>query len=268
MRRLSAGVCLVLVLAAAPVLAQEPMPAQPLTAISHFKVAPGQGEAWADWMVATYGDTLADLQAAGTVLTWGIGSPLFHADMNTTQSAYFSVPSYAALEDAFEALEAVDAAMDEEQMKDMQEMWAGVDLDTHHDELVRHVRFVPADDPGTGRYIALSTHSARPGGGDVLALYDRLVEPIYAALKEQGHILAYGVYVPELHMGGTTTHTAWAVLDDLAGMDAMSAAFAEAEASWTEDDYKQLAAAFDRSAHRDVILRLHETDADAGSGGD
>lgn len=263
MRRLSAVVCLGLVLIAMPAVAQEEAPAESLTAIAHFKVASPQIEGFADWMHSTYGDTLAGLQEAGTVLAWGVAAPLLHADMDTTVSAYFSVPNYAALEATFTALEARDAEMSEEEMGAMEEMASGMDMDAHHDELVRHVRIAPGEDPDAGKYIVLSTHAAAPGSDQkVLALFDRLVAPVYAGLKEDGHVLAYGLYVPELHMGETATHTGWVVLADLAGMDAVSAAFEAAEASWTEDDYQQFAAIFDRSAHRDVVLRIHRPDGD------
>jgi len=250
-------VCL-LVLAAVPAV---PAAAQgdasgPLTMISHFKAPPG--DAFPDWVRTMYGATLEGLVEDGKVLAWGITMPLFHHDMETTHSIYMSVPDWASLAAAFDAFEEREGTLSAEERAAMGELFSKMDMSTHRDELVQHVRFaLGGEGTPAEKYFDIGYHTAHPGKGpQAMTLYDRLIKPVYERLLADGVITGYGAFVPVEHSGGGWTHGGWVGLADLAKMDAVHAAFDEAEASWTPEDGQMVMETFDASAHYDLLLQV------------
>ena len=239
-----------------PAAAQDGDAVEPLTMIAHFQAPPD--DSFPDWVRSTYGAAMDGLMAEGKVLSWGVVMPVFHQNMDTTHSVFVTATDWAAIEAAFQAIDTREGAMSAEEQAATGELFSKMDMSTHRDELVRHLRFeVGGDGTPPTKYYDIGYHAARPGKGQqVMELYDRMIKPVYDQLLADGVVTGYGVFVPEQHAGEGWTHAGWAGLADLAKMDAVSAAFAAAEASWTPEDFRLLDEVFENSAHTDLLLRV------------
>jgi hypothetical protein len=225
---------------------------QPLRYGAFFTVKPGQGEAFVD-LIKKYDQPIMErLIGEGSVLGWGIVTPLLHGRMPATHAIWWTCPNYAALDKALAAFEEAEKSQGEEVLKQFLDT---VEIDKHYDSLMLSMVFKTKPTAmGTEPYIDVATWQVQPGkGGDWLDHWKKYIQPVYDKLLQDGVILAYGVDREAEHTMDPTMRWTWVVIPDLAAEDKIDAAF---DAAHTKDEWDGINSEFrevsEGSSHRDV----------------
>jgi hypothetical protein len=251
-----------LLAAAAPAAAQ-PGPMEPITWVILDQLKPGKTGDWASLVKDIYGPVLDQAMAAGQVLSWGLLDRA-SGGSDFTNAGWVTYPSWEAVAAVDKAIGEKVAAMDP---ADRDKIGAGfADATEPHRSWSRYLRGIVFEvDPKAppGRYIMVSDWHAKPGKDQAArALYDE-VRPGFAKALADGAISGYGLYVQELHDGGSS-HTSWYMVPDLGAIPKVDAAL---EAVMSEDLSARMADAFDMSAHRDTLWEIRHLGAPPANGG-
>ena len=248
-------VFLVLLAAPAAVFAQDDGPG-PLSWIAYSKVKPGKTGDAVKLTLEEDAEFLDGLVSAGTILSWGLATPINHRpgqDWNHAQ--WVTLPNWAAVD---RWVAGVMQRMSERSEEDLAEMQAKLDEvyveGSHHDIVARGLIFKSGSGAGQPRYFMGGSYRARPGQEEnVVKLFNEFVTPIADQLIADGVISGYGLYVEELHGDHGWTHRSWFSFPALASIDKIMAAFNQAAGpgiqAWAD-------AVFDPDAHSDVVMMI------------
>lgn len=239
--------------------------AGPITWIAYSKVKSGKTR---DAVALTLRDKefYDGLLADGTILSWGITTPVNHRPSdNWNHAVWVTVESWEKIGAWTGAFGARMGGFDEaEHMSRQEAAEAAYQPNSHHDAVVRHVHFRPPADGGPKpAYFLFGNYTAHPGQeGALTKLYKDLVPGIVDPLQVDGTVLAYGLYVSELH-GDDWTHGAWYALPSLGAMDKLTAAI---EAAVTPEIVATMGEITDTTAHYDTVsMVLHIGEAGGDS---
>jgi len=218
----------VLMLAAAlPAAAQAT--AGPITWLINTTVKPGM---YMDLekSVQKYDKPVLDkLLADGVISSWAFGTQVV-GPPDVSCIYVVTADNWAAMGKVEKAFEDYYKAMKPEETKAAMAAYFGATQpDKESTSVVRHLVF--KETPGVkSNYMVRSVYKIKPGKGmAAVKMFKEFWVPIYDKLLQAGVINGYGLAVPEIHTGAGWTHAEWVTFSDLAQIDAMNKAFAEAE---------------------------------------
>ena len=226
---------------------------QPLRYVALFTVKPGQEKTFSDLVEKHDKPVFERLMAEGTILGWGVVTPVLHGQTPATHGVWWTCSSYEGLGKILAAFEEIEKTMGEEAV---QQFVAAVDLEKHSDSLIRSMVFrTKAAGPGTHPYISVAQWQVKPGkGSQWLERWKKYLQPVYEKLLADGVILAFGVDREEEHTMDPTFRQTWVVLPDLAAVDKVDAAF---DAAHSEEEWEGINSGFrelgEPGAHRDSM---------------
>jgi hypothetical protein len=254
------AVAFVLGLAGPAALAQaEAEQMKPLTWLSFEMAAPGSNDDLIRLRVEDTGPMLDGLMESGTLASWGIAIPITHSLDDTWNHVVWATMSdwskVSALQAGFEGL---FRSRTPEQAASVEKAYrAAVVEGSHHDAIVRHLKFGASADAPKPRYLMISRWRANPGKDQQLAaLYEEIAAPVMEKLLAAGTISGFGMYVSEIHTGAEWTHTSWYSMAELSAIDAMDA---ELQSAIGPLDMQRWQDASDWSGHRDQVLMIVHT---------
>jgi len=254
MQRITLSLAVIL-LAALSVAAQQP---EPIAYLAEFKVKPGKE---ADFIELTkkYDKPLMDrLMAEGTVLAWGLDTAVLHREGGAQFMFWWVNADYAGMDTVFAGFEEMEKQIPAEDQQRFQDI---VDLDKHHDHIVRSILLnIREEPPATLPYTSYSSVKVEPGkGNEWRKLWEKYNKPIFDELVADGSILGYGVDVEEFHTEDPAWRMIWVVTTDLASFDKIDAAFAADREARSEEEREAIGHLFRKvtvaGVHRDYLYR-------------
>ncbi len=237
--------------------------------INELKAKPGQGDALVQ-LLKKDAEVLDPLVDSGAAVEWGIALPVVHSGGDSgIRYQWITFVGWAGADQFMQGFMSRMQAMSEDESKAMAAEWETiVESGSHADTINRSVH-VGAGGPGAVGYIHLSYRTAKRGKGwDAMKFYKENVAPVYDRLVAGGAILNYGLQVPEVPHGETWTHMGWAMTENLAARDAVSAGFNAQVASSPEETMKWRNATLDlfEPGRVDQILMVVHRKTASGDG--
>jgi hypothetical protein len=268
MRRAISITILVLLsaLVLAPVLAQEEDEAPgPITWIGFSKLRAGKTAEDATNLAMESKEFMDGLVANGTIVSYGSVTPINHDPGDKWNYADFvTVESWSKIGEWIGAFLAHQDTMSEKEKSERRERSMAIhEPGSHHDLVVRHVGFVPGNQPP--QFLYLAHFNIDPDkGDDAMALFKGFVKPTMSGLQASGDMGAIGLYVSELHGVYDWTHVYWYSLPSLAAVDKFQATLQEA-AGPAENAWAQSVINFE-SHYDKILLVTHYGGPEAGGG--
>jgi hypothetical protein len=262
MRRVAWILGVVVLLAALPVAAQEDERG-PITWLAFTKVKPGKTED-AVKLTIEQNTVMDKLMADGTVLSWGLATPINHTPGDTWNHVqWVTLADWNAVDAWVGAVMASMTQMEDADRQAHMERAKEIYVEgAHFDEIVRHAVF-KAGDPGATRYFYAAEFGAKKGQEEgTVKFFKDAVVPVLDALVADGSMTSYGIYSPELHLDVDWAFRFWYGLPNLGAIDTMSKAFQSLGstpgfAAWAES-------VLEGEGHYDkVLLILHQGGQDA-----
>lgn len=257
---LAFAVVLALLCAALPAVAQK-QDDQPhmLTWVNVFKVHPGKSMEFQKAFEKFDKPVLEKLRAEGTIVSWGLAYAMIGPP--GAWQAWATTTDWASLGKIDAAFAASHRAMSKEDIKELVETFVGsTDPDSQQTIVLRELVSEGSPD-ATPKFLMLGLYKAKPGKGNLAtSMYKAYVAPVYKKLLADGAILGYGFGVQDMHTDASWTHVGWLALSDLSQVDAVDAAFDQAEKDRPEGANSTIRAAFmtwsKPGAHRDALYRI------------
>ncbi len=218
----------IVLLALQAAAAQERDDRGPITWLAYSHVKPGMtGAAVAH---ALEDQPLMDeLIAAGTVLSWGMATPINHDPGDTWNFLqWVTVGSWADIDLWSGAVMGKLNALSAQERKALEQRFHEIHVDgSHFDEVVRQSVISPA--AAAPKYFYVADFVAKAGQGEALVEFFRqAVVPLLDPLVAEGTLTAYGVATPELHIRADWTHRFWYALPSLGAIGKMTKRFEQA----------------------------------------
>jgi hypothetical protein len=259
MRKVAWILTLMILAAAMPAVAQDDAKG-PITWIAFSKINSGKMEA-AVGMAMENKAMMDGLVADGTILSWGLATPINHAPGDQWNYVeWVTVENWAKIDAwagaVMQHMMSMDADRKAEKEAQGKEIWVE---GSHFDEVVRNAVFKVGE--GNTRYFYIANFISSDDDDDddgMTAFFRSKVVPVLDEMVADGTMTAYGVQVGELHRERDWTHRFWYGLPGLGSIDTMTGAFAgamDAEAMvWAES-------VFSGKGHYDkVLMVLHSSD--------
>ena len=257
-------------------LAAQPAPAAPspsqLTFYYDYTVKPGKEQEFLDLVKTLAGPVRDRLMAEGVISEWGVEQPLLRGPEVPTYSVWYVTSSLAGVGKVQAAMAEMlgqssagaAAARGSRVSTNADRARELLETTRTRDWLIRDLENgygtkMPA--AGAQPYIRYNAIKVRPGKGREFRLaWDKYTKPVYEKLVADGVVEAWGLAVEEIRTDGNFTHLVWVVTSDLAGMDAVRAAFIADRDKRSEDERDTIAATMnaltDADASRSQVSRL------------
>jgi len=264
MRRAGIILMLTLLAAAMPAAAQDDAKG-PLTWIAFSEVNSGKMEA-AVALAMENKELMDGLIADGTVLSWGVATPINHDPGDTWNYVeWVTLENWAKVDAWAGAVMGHMMGLDEATKAEMESKAKEVFVDgSHFDEVVRHA-VIKLGDAAT-RYFYIADFISGDDDDDddgLTAFFEKIVVPMLDPMVADGTLTSYGLQVDELHRDRDWTHRFWYGLPSLGSIDAMTAGFAKGmdpmAMAWAES-------AFSGKGHYDKVLMILYTSTNPESG--
>jgi hypothetical protein len=222
-----------------------------ITVVVLDQLRPGQDGAWIAAVTEIYGPVLNQGMADGNVLGWGMAERA-SGGSDHTHAAWVIYPSWDAMAAVDQQFAAKFMAMSAEDQAAIGARFGAI-AEPHQAQFrYLHVEVSEVNPEAPMRYLMVSDWDAAAGkAGSVKALYEK-VRPAFAQAMADGAISGYGLYSQELHDGGPS-HTSWYALADFSGIPKVDAAL---DAAMTDEVQAEAAEVFDMSSHRDTLYRI------------
>lgn len=254
MRKIGWILTLMLLVAAMPAAAQDDAKG-PLTWIAFSEVNSGKMED-AVALAMTNKKLMAGLIADGTVISWGVATPINHDPGDTWNYVeWVTLKGWAEVDAWAGAVMGHMMGLDEATRMEMESKGKEVFVDgSHFDEVVRNAVVKLGDAPTRYFYIANFISGDDDDDDDGLtAFFEKVVVPMLDPMVADGTMTSYGLQVDELHRDRDWTHRFWYGLPGLASIDKMTGTFAKEmdpmAMTWAES-------AFSGKGHYDKVLMI------------
>jgi hypothetical protein len=258
MKQILSAACAALALLAAPVMAQDAP--KSYVWISFIKAKPGQGDALIGAMIKEDSKIFDALVDGGQANDWGVAMPVFHDGKDPySHVEWISFNGWAGADAFMTKFMESRRAMSAEQNKAMSERWESLVEPGSHADLVVEGLHVGKGAARAAAYIDLGYFQPKEGRfGDMREAYMEYAAPVYDKLVADGTIINYGLATPAVHRGQGWSFMTWSMLENLAALDAVDAAFDAAGAARSAEERKamqeRMAANSDWSGHSDQVL--------------
>jgi len=247
-----------MVFAALPAAAQEA--SEPITWLIDVTVKPGKFKELEAASLKYDKPVLDALVANGSISSYGLACQMVGPP---SESCMFWVTAadWSGMGKVEKAFENSRKAMKEDELKAMMESFLGATVpDKETSSVVRHVVF-NGTPGGSPKYLMRHVYKVKPGkGGAAVKLYKEYNAPTHEKLLKAGVISGYGVAVPDMHVGGDWTHAFWSMFSDMSQIDAVDAAFEEADEARGDALNETIDAAWremhDMDAHWDSLMSI------------
>ncbi|MFZ5787832.1 MAG: hypothetical protein ACOY3Y_15450, partial [Acidobacteriota bacterium] len=233
---------------------------EPITWLLNVTVKPGKFMDL-EKSAGTYDKPVLDgLVARGDITSWGLAYQVV-GPPHESYMYWVTARDWSAMAKVDKAFEDSRKGMKEDELEKMMDSYLGATVaEKETSAVVRHivVGSTPGSRPG---YLMRHVYKVKPGkGAAVKKMYQEYEVPVFKKLLAAGTISGYGLAVPEMHTGGDWTHTMWVTFADMAKIDAIDAAFEEADKARGEATNDALAATWtsmhDMDAHWDSLMKV------------
>ena len=220
---------------------------QPLTFWYEYHVNPGKEAEFLSLVKSIGEPATAKLMADGTMLAWGVQTPVIRVPENPTHVIWYTVADYGGVEKVEAAIGDRIAKMTEESSKGsatkkgageggpMARIAQITDFAKTHDYLTRDIEFRAVPKNVTAATLPISSYvfvKVRPGkDAEYIHIWEKSYKAVFDTLVTDGVVLAYGLTVEEVRTDGDFTHYTWFAVKDLASLDKVRTAFANGHSS-------------------------------------
>jgi hypothetical protein len=221
MRRLVLLSCVLLI--AATAFAQ-PAPAQAkYTWIRYVHVDAGREADFLKYIASFTKPMMEDLMRDGTVVAWGVATPITHGDEQWTHVVYVGMKDWSTAEAIGRRLDSM-GAMPAADQKRMWELASSIREGSTRDVIIRHLVQSDAPPMSQPKYINADTYVLKAGrDADAVALFNDWAKPLFtASQKMKTYVPIWGFSSRELGPE-PWTHMVWMFMSDLAARDEMDA---------------------------------------------
>jgi hypothetical protein len=252
MLRKTAILALLVTFVAIPAVAQEEDKG-PLTWVAFSQLNPGKTED-AVKLAMENKEFMDGLVADGTILSWGMATPINHFPDDTWNFVeWVNVANWAKVDEWFGRFMAHMQSIDEETMKSMQERGREIYVEgSHFDEIVRNHVFAAGEGETAMRFMYAAMFNAKDDKA-MVKFFKEAVVPALDEMVADGTMTGYGIQSREIHVDSDWTHRFWYGLPGLASIDKMTAKFGEAMSpavqGWAETVFKS-------KGHYDKVLMI------------
>ncbi|MHC4414117.1 MAG: hypothetical protein ACYS0G_02405 [Planctomycetota bacterium] len=264
-RHLIVGLIVAVLALPAAVLGQE-SPDQYLTWVRYYTTNPGREVDFVKLINKISGETLNEMLADGSLISWGIAVPFTRRADSWTHLIWLSVADWSRMDRVVAAFDEASKGRSElENRAVMAEVEEVIDLGSVHDIVVRHV-VVPsvgeATPPsGPPAYFRASYYKARPGQVEnAVNLYQEIAVPLYEQLMAEGVILDCALAQQEIVTQSEWSHMSWYLVSDLAALDRVKQAAEQTNAARSQEERDALTERFHASLNPDAywseIIRI------------
>lgn len=254
MRRLVLLISVLLVSVAA--LAQ-PAPQQAkYTWIRYVHVDAGREADFMKYIASFTKPMMEGLAKDGTVVGWGVATPITHGDEQWTHVVYVAMKDWSTAEAIGRKLESTDG-MSPADMKRMAELGSSIREGSTRDVIIRNLVQSDAPPMAQPKYINVDTYVVKPGrDGDAVSLFNDWAKPLFtSSAKMKNYLPMWGFSSRELGPE-PWTHMVWLFMSDLAARDEMDAMQMQMDQRKLQGYMVRLGDLSDMTRQQSQILRI------------